>query len=101
MNGNSNHKDCWPADVGILAIELYFPRLFVEQNELEAYDISQSCEPWKPGKYTEGLGQDKMGFCSDREDVNSVCLTVTKQLMEKYQVIFLQNSDNSLVVSMV
>ena len=35
------------------------------------------------GKYTIGLGQTKMGFCSDREDVNSLCLTVVKRLLEK------------------
>lgn len=35
------------------------------------------------GKYTVGLGQTRMGFCSDREDVNSLCLTVVKRLLEK------------------
>ena len=30
-----------------------------------------------------GLGQTKMGFCSDREDVNSLCLTVVNRLLEK------------------
>ena len=35
------------------------------------------------GKYTIGLGQDKMGFCSDREDINSLCLTALSQLIEK------------------
>lgn len=30
-----------------------------------------------------GLGQTRMGFCSDREDVNSLCLTVVQRLMEK------------------
>ena len=35
------------------------------------------------GKYTVGLGQTRMGFCSDREDVNSLCLTVVNRLMEK------------------
>ena len=35
------------------------------------------------GKYTVGLGQTKMGFCSDREDVNSLCLTVVNRLLEK------------------
>ena len=27
------------------------------------------------GKYTVGLGQEKMAFASDREDINSVCMT--------------------------
>ena len=35
------------------------------------------------GKYTIGLGQTRMGFCSDREDVNSLCLTAVSRLMEK------------------
>ncbi|MPC27697.1 7,8-dihydro-8-oxoguanine triphosphatase [Portunus trituberculatus] len=37
----------------------------------------------KKGKYTIGLGQTKMGFCSDREDINSLCLTVLSRLMER------------------
>jgi len=27
------------------------------------------------GKYTIGLGQDKMAFIDDREDIQSICLT--------------------------
>lgn len=27
------------------------------------------------GKYTIGLGQEKMAFIDDREDIQSVCLT--------------------------
>lgn len=27
------------------------------------------------GKYTIGLGQERMAFASDREDINSVCMT--------------------------
>ena len=27
------------------------------------------------GKYTIGLGQEKMAFIDDREDVQSICLT--------------------------
>jgi hydroxymethylglutaryl-CoA synthase len=42
----------------------------VLQGELEEYDGVSS------GKYTIGLGQTKMGFCTDREDVHSLCLTV-------------------------
>ncbi|KZR97704.1 Hydroxymethylglutaryl-CoA synthase 1, partial [Daphnia magna] len=45
MNSNSN---C--GDVGILAIEIYFPNQYVEQSELEEHDgVSK-------GKYTIGLG---------------------------------------------
>ncbi|XP_076067054.1 hydroxymethylglutaryl-CoA synthase isoform X4 [Oratosquilla oratoria] len=67
----------WPQDVGIIALEIYFPSQYVEQHELEEFDaVSQ-------GKYTIGLGQTRMGFCSDREDINSLCLTVLSRLMER------------------
>lgn len=70
----------WPADVGILAIELIFPSQYVDQTDLEKYDgVSE-------GKYTIGLGQSKMGFCTDREDINSFCLTVVTQLMERNNI---------------
>ena len=67
----------WPQDVGILAMEIYFPYCYVDQTELEAFDGVSA------GKYTIGLGQAKMGFCSDREDINSLCLTVVQRLIEK------------------
>ena len=67
----------WPQNVGILAIEMYFPSYCVNQNELEVFDgVSQ-------GKYTIGLGQKNMGFCSDMEDIHSLCLTVVQALMER------------------
>lgn len=70
----------WPKNVGIKAIEIYFPAQYVDQNDLEKFDnVSQ-------GKYTIGLGQSKMGFCNDREDINSLCLTVVKRLMERYEI---------------
>jgi hydroxymethylglutaryl-CoA synthase len=71
-----------PQDIGIKAIELYFPsqvsRLSfspeggasqkltfhcqcVDQVELEKFDGVSA------GKYTIGLGQTKMSFCDDRE----------------------------------
>lgn len=37
-------------------------------------------------KYTIGLGQSRMGFCSDREDINSLCLTVVQRLMERNNI---------------
>lgn len=70
----------WPQNVGILAIELIFPSQFVDQNELEKYDEAPA------GKYTIGLGQKRMGFCSDREDINSICLTVVKRLLERHGI---------------
>lgn len=76
----SQRSQHWPKDVGILAFEIYFPYLYVDQTELEVFDgVSQ-------GKYTIGLGQGKMGFCSDCEDINSLCLTVVQKLMEKNNI---------------
>lgn len=70
----------WPKDVGIVGIELIFPSQYVDQTELEAYDGVSA------GKYTIGLGQQKMGFCSDREDVHSLCMTVVSNLLERYKI---------------
>ena len=64
-------------DVGILAIEIYLPNRYVDQDQLEEFDGVGK------GKYTVGLGQLKMGFCDDREDIHSLCLTVVQRLMEK------------------
>uniref|UniRef100_A0A4X2KMA0 Hydroxymethylglutaryl-CoA synthase n=1 Tax=Vombatus ursinus TaxID=29139 RepID=A0A4X2KMA0_VOMUR len=69
--------DAWPKDVGILALEVYFPAQYVDQTELEKYDSVEA------GKYTVGLGQTQMGFCSVQEDINSLCLTVVQRLMER------------------
>lgn len=69
-----------PRDVGVVAVEIYFPSQYVDQGELEVFDgVSK-------GKYTIGLGQLKMGFCDDREDIHSVCLTVVQNLMEKKKI---------------
>jgi 3-hydroxy-3-methylglutaryl CoA synthase len=51
----------------------------VLQGELEEYDGVSS------GKYTIGLGQTKMGFCTDREDVHSLCLTVVTRYLPDIQ----------------
>lgn len=70
----------WPENVGILAIEVLFPSQFVDQTELEIFDGASA------GKYTIGLGQSRMGFCSDREDINSLCLSVVHNLLDRYGV---------------
>ncbi|XP_023939271.2 hydroxymethylglutaryl-CoA synthase 1 [Bicyclus anynana] len=67
-------------NVGILAMEIYFPSQYVAQVELEKFDEVPS------GKYTIGLGQSKMSFCSDREDINSLCLTALHRLIEKNSI---------------
>jgi len=67
-----------PKNVGIVGIDVYFPRTYVSQEELEIFDgVSK-------GKYTVGLGQNNMAFCDDREDISSISMTVVKNLMEKY-----------------
>ncbi|XP_058836872.1 uncharacterized protein LOC131693232 [Topomyia yanbarensis] len=70
----------WLPDVGILALEIIFPSQYVDQTELEVFDGVSA------GKYTIGLGQSRMGFSSDREDVNSLCLTVVHNLLERHQI---------------
>lgn len=67
-------------DVGILAMNVYFPPTCVHQEALETFDGASK------GKYTIGLGQDYMGFCTEVEDVISMSLTVVTSLFEKYQI---------------
>eukprot|EP00297_Palpitomonas_bilix_P024339 CAMPEP_0113909616 /NCGR_PEP_ID=MMETSP0780_2-20120614/26977_1 /TAXON_ID=652834 /ORGANISM="Palpitomonas bilix" /LENGTH=477 /DNA_ID=CAMNT_0000905497 /DNA_START=84 /DNA_END=1517 /DNA_ORIENTATION=+ /assembly_acc=CAM_ASM_000599 len=63
-----------------MAMDMYFPKLYVNQAELEKFDgVSE-------GKYTIGLGQENMAVSEEIEDINSIALTVTKQLMEKYGI---------------
>ena len=35
------------------------------------------------GKYTIGLGQEAMAVANEREDINSIALTVVHNLLEK------------------
>ncbi|CAB4001840.1 hydroxymethylglutaryl- synthase, cytoplasmic isoform X2 [Paramuricea clavata] len=80
MNHVNGERSTWPENVGILAIEVYFPSTYVDQGKLEEYDgVSK-------GKYTIGLGQTGMGFCGDREDTNSLSLTVVQNLLEKNSI---------------
>lgn len=65
--------------VGILALDVYFPSTYVSQEDLE---VQNNCK----GKYTVGLGQDSMAFCGDREDINSISLTVVNSLLTKYKI---------------
>ncbi|ROT34908.1 hydroxymethylglutaryl-CoA synthase [Sodiomyces alkalinus F11] len=69
-----------PENIGIKAIEIYFPSQYVEQSELEKFDGVST------GKYTIGLGQTKMSFCDDREDIYSFGLTVVSNLLKKYNI---------------
>ena len=67
-------------NVGILAIETYFPSAHVLQSDLELADKVPK------GKYTLGLGQDALAFVGDREDINSIALSVVVSLLEKYDI---------------
>lgn len=69
-----------PQNVGILAMQVYFPATSVLQDALEDYDGASK------GKYTIGLGQDRLAFCTDLEDVISMSLTVVQSLLDKYNV---------------
>jgi len=83
-----NSQDKWPEHVGILALEMVVPSTYVNLNDLEQHDgVSK-------GKYTIGLSQERMAFCSDREDVVSLSLTAVSLLMRRtktsmYMYIFL------------
>nr|AQZ26753.1 3-hydroxy-3-methylglutaryl-CoA synthase [Eucommia ulmoides] len=69
-----------PKNVGILAMEIYFPPTCVQQEAMETHDgVSK-------GKYTIGLGQDCMAFCTEVEDVISMSLTAVTSLLEKYGI---------------
>ena len=58
-----------PTNVGILGMELYFPKRCISEDALEDFDgVSK-------GKYTIGLGQKFMAFTDDKEDINSMALT--------------------------
>ncbi|KAF6160429.1 hypothetical protein GIB67_019198 [Kingdonia uniflora] len=93
-------------DVGILALEIYFPPTCVQQNVMltkalffhsfllslfsiitlvpqEALEVHDGASK---GKYTIGHGQDCMAFCSESEDVISMSLTVVASLLEKYNI---------------
>ena len=77
---NTGSSGSWPDNVGILALEVYIPKLSVCQEALEKHDGVDK------GKYTIGLGQTHMGFCNDLEDINSLSLTVVQNLLERYGV---------------
>ncbi|UOH79997.1 hydroxymethylglutaryl-CoA synthase [Cryptococcus neoformans] len=69
-----------PSNVGIHAIEMYFPKRCISEDELEDFDgVSK-------GKYTLGLGQKYMAFTDDKEDINSLALTVVSNLLKKYNI---------------
>ena len=68
-----------PQHVGICALEWYSPRTYVAQTSLEKED---GCE----GKYTVGLGQQRMAFADCNEDVGSLLLSACARLLENYGI---------------
>ncbi|KAK8869461.1 hydroxymethylglutaryl-CoA synthase [Kwoniella newhampshirensis] len=69
-----------PSNVGILGLEMYFPKRCISEDALEDFDgVSK-------GKYTIGLGQKFMAFTDDKEDINSVALTAVSSLLKKYNI---------------
>ncbi|KAL9387131.1 hypothetical protein Peur_020255 [Populus x canadensis] len=52
----------------------------------EAFEALEAHDGASKGKYTIGLGQDCMGFCTEVEDVISMSLTAVSSLLEKYNV---------------
>lgn len=67
----SNHN------IGIHGIYTYFPRLYVSQEQCEAYDSVGT------GKYTIGLGQKSMAIADPQEDIISMAMTACDELMEQ------------------
>ena len=67
-------------NIGILAMEVYTPRTYISQSAFEEHTGVSA------GRYTLGLGQEGMAVTGDAEDVNSMALTVTHSLLEKYNI---------------
>ncbi|KAF7364274.1 3-hydroxy-3-methylglutaryl coenzyme A synthase [Mycena sanguinolenta] len=77
---NSDAESPRPKDVGILAMEVYFPFRCISEADLEVYDSVSK------GKYTIGLGEEYMAWTDDREDINSFALNAVSGLLEKYSI---------------
>jgi hydroxymethylglutaryl-CoA synthase len=66
--------------LGIIDFQFYCPKYYVDQIELEEHDKASK------GKYTIGLGQNRMSFVKDNEDINSICLTVLDKLLTRNKI---------------
>ena len=69
-----------PQNVGIHAIDLYFPSTYISQSSLESFNAIPA------GKYTIGLGQLGLSYVNDREDVYSIALSAVESFMSRYGV---------------
>ena len=67
-------------NVGIVAMDIFFPPHYVDQCDLEKHDCVST------GKYTVGLGQKRMAVPTEADDVNSICLSVVSSLLTKYNI---------------
>jgi hydroxymethylglutaryl-CoA synthase len=78
-NGLQNHyQQKLEKNVGIVAMEVYTPAIYIQQSALEVQSGVAA------GKYTIGLGQEGLAVVAgDVEDINSICLTVVHNLLEK------------------
>lgn len=73
-------------NIGIKAIQVYFPQSYILQADLEERDIEILGEENRSkikGKYTNGLCQHALSFCSDHEDTVSIAMNAVKLLMEE------------------
>lgn len=78
-----------PKNIGIRAIQVHFPRNYITQDDLEERDIEILGEENRPkikGKYTKGLGQTALAFCTDREDTVSIAMNAVSSLFEDYNL---------------
>lgn len=81
-------------NIGIEAIEIYFPNTYVDQQDLGSTSfISEKHNKVSEGKYTKGLGQLQLSFACPFEDVNSMALTgtipgyaVVNNLLQKHRI---------------
>ncbi|KAE8216847.1 hypothetical protein CF327_g94 [Tilletia walkeri] len=69
-----------PQNVGIKALEVYFPRTAISETDLEQHDGAST------GKYTIGFGQEYMCYSSDKEDIYSYALNAVDSLLKKYNI---------------
>lgn len=65
---------------GVSLIEVYIPKLFVDVEDLENYHRASK------GKYTIGLGQQKMSVVSEAEDCVSMAMTGTDLMTQCWTV---------------
>ncbi|KAK7274176.1 hypothetical protein RIF29_15254 [Crotalaria pallida] len=59
---------------------------FIKIDVDELMEVLEAHDGASKGKYTIGLGQDCMAFCTEVEDVISMSLTVVTSLLDKYGI---------------